>query len=83
LIHAVAPGSTSGKSIVLVTKRKPRRINFTKAALESIRPPSEGRLYVYDERMPGLALCITAADSRTFYVYRKINGKPERILLGP
>ena len=64
-------------------RRKPRRLNFTKEALNAIKPPAEGRLYVYDAKQPGLALCVTAADSRTFYVYRKVNGKPERILLGP
>lgn len=64
-------------------KRKPKRFNFTKDAISRLSPPSEGRTYVYDAKQPGLALCVTAADSRTFYVYRKIDGKPERILLGP
>lgn len=44
--------------------------------------PQSGRLYLYDTAAPGLAFCLTAAGARTFYVYRKVHGRPERIRLG-
>jgi len=39
-------------------------------------------VYWFDEATPGLALCITQAGSRTYYVVRWVNGKPQRIRLG-
>jgi hypothetical protein len=32
--------------------------------------------------VPGVVLSVTAAGTKSFQVYRKINGKPERITLG-
>jgi len=58
------------------------RINFTKRAIETIKPPKNGRLYVYDTRTPNLQVCVTAAGSKTFYRYGKVAGKPERIHIG-
>lgn len=60
-----------------------KRANLTKAAIEKLPLPDTGRIYVYDTKQPGLSLCLTAAGSRTWYLYRKIEGKPERIRLGP
>ena len=61
---------------------KSRKINFTKAAIEALELPDAGRVYVYDAKAAGLAICLTAAGGRTFYSYRKIGGKPERIRIG-
>ncbi|MBW3599076.1 MAG: site-specific integrase [Planctomycetes bacterium] len=58
------------------------RLRFTKAALEKLPAPGEGRVYHYDETTPGLALCITANGVRTFYVVRRIKGRPKRIRIG-
>ncbi len=59
-----------------------KRLVFSKTRLESLSPPPSGRLYWYDEKTTGLALCITAAGARTFYLYRKVNGRPVRVRLG-
>lgn len=64
-------------------KRGPRRIPFTKRNLDALKPPAAGRQYVYDERQPGLCLCLTAAGARTFYFYVKVNGRPQRNRIGP
>lgn len=64
-------------------KTKPVRLNFTKEAIHRLVPPAEGRTYIYDAKIAGLAICTTAAGTKTFYHYRKLNGKPERIRLGP
>jgi integrase len=58
------------------------RINFTKRTIDELIPPATGRTYVYDVATPGLALCITATGSKTFYSYRKVNGRPERVKIG-
>ena len=54
---------------------------FTKRGLEAIKPT--GKLFtVKDEKTPGLVLMITPAGAKTFYCYRWLAGKPERIKLG-
>ncbi len=58
------------------------RFNFTKAAIARVKPPGhQERVYVYDKRTPALALCVTRSGSRTFYVYRRIYGRPVRVRL--
>ncbi|MFZ6772438.1 tyrosine-type recombinase/integrase [Undibacterium sp. SXout7W] len=59
------------------------RINFTKATLNSIEPPtSQQRIYFSDQQSRGLRLDILASGTKSFQVYRKVNGKPKRIVLG-
>lgn len=65
------------------TAPKTKRINFTKAAIEALKPPATGRVYIYDAKTPGLAVCVTQAGTKTFYLYRKVDGKPERIRIAP
>lgn len=60
-----------------------KKINFTKAAIDGLDLPAEGqRAYHYDAKTRGLAVCVTWTGAKSFYVYRKINGKPERIRIG-
>ncbi|MFG0333744.1 MAG: tyrosine-type recombinase/integrase [Maioricimonas sp. JB049] len=60
----------------------PKRIRFTKRTLQGLAPPAKGRVYWYDDRSPSLCLCVTHTGARTFYSYRKIDGKPVRLRLG-
>jgi integrase len=58
-------------------------INFTKAALSAAKAAEKGkRDYYYDGKEKGLVLAVTAAGSKTFYLYKRIDGRPERLLLG-
>ena len=41
------------------------RLNFTKQSVASIAPPASGRRYVYDTKVPGLCVCVTAAGARS------------------
>jgi integrase len=60
-----------------------RKFNFTKKALDSLRPPTnEQRAYFYDEQVRGLTVAVSPAGRKTFVLYRKMNGRPERINLG-
>ncbi len=63
-------------------KSKAARLNLSKGTIEGLPSPTADRVYVYDTKQPGLALCVTKAGTKTFYVYRKVNGRPERIRLG-
>ncbi|MCK4712869.1 MAG: tyrosine-type recombinase/integrase [Marinosulfonomonas sp.] len=59
------------------------RINFTKAALTRAPNAKKGGLdSYYDEKEKGLMLLVTAGGAKTFYLYKRIDGKPERLLLG-
>ncbi len=59
------------------------KLNFTKRQLDTLPLPESGkRIYFYDTKIAGLGISITASGTKTFIVYRKVNGKPERIMLG-
>lgn len=58
------------------------KLNFTNKRIEDLLLPDNGkRIYLYDEKVPFLAVQLSAAH-KTFYLYRRIQGKPERIKLG-
>lgn len=59
------------------------RINFTKAALSKAENAAKGRKdYYYDEREKGLVMAVTSTGTKTFYLYKRIDGRPERLMLG-
>lgn len=58
------------------------RFSFTVERLAKLATPTAGRVYHYDEKVPGLCLCVTPAGAKTFYLYRKIDKRPERVRLG-
>jgi integrase len=60
-----------------------KHINFTKKALEALSlPPTGKRVDYHDSKTPGLALRVTASGTKSFALYRRINGRPERVTLG-
>ena len=62
---------------------KENKFNFTKKALEDLSIPERGkRSYYYDLKVRGFGIAITDKGTKTFIVYRKIDGKPERVTLG-
>ena len=58
------------------------KLNFTKAAIERLPLPANGWQYHYDTKIRGLAVGVSHTGAKSFVVYRKVNGKPERITLG-
>lgn len=58
------------------------KFNFTKAALEALPLPEKGWKYYYDLKVQGLGVGVGSTGKRSFILYRKINGNPERITLG-
>ena len=58
------------------------KIEFTRSTLASITPPEKGRAYYRDSKQSGLVLDVTASGTKSFQLYRKIGGKPVRVVLG-
>lgn len=59
------------------------KINFTKANIIALPNAAPGkRVYYYDIKNRGLGISVTSKGVKTFIVYRKVNRRPERIMLG-
>ncbi len=59
------------------------KLKFTKTALLALAPPEAGkRLAVYDTEIPKLAMRITAAGTRTFYVVKRAGASMAWVKLG-
>jgi integrase len=63
-------------------RRKSERFAFTVARLKALKPKAE-RYWVLDSGTPGLAVMVTPAGKRTYYYVRKVDGRAERVHLGP
>mgnify|MGYP001168785869 CR=1 FL=1 len=60
-----------------------RKLNFTKSAIANLPLPEPGkRSHWYDMKVPGLELRITSSGVKSFSLYRKIDGRAERVFLG-
>lgn len=64
-------------------KTPTNRLDFTKREIDRLPRPSSGVTYCYDTQVKGLALSIGTTGRKSFLLYRKIKGKPERIKIGP
>lgn len=58
------------------------KFNFTKAAIDRLLTPTNGWAYHYDLKVQGLGIGVGKTGKKTFILYRKINGSPERLTLG-
>lgn len=59
------------------------KINFTKAALDNLPLPAAGeRVTYHDTKVVGLQLRVTSTGTKTFYLFQRVNGKPERVKVG-
>jgi len=64
-------------------KRAVQRLRFTKKFLEALRcERGRDRQYLFDSQTPRLALCVTETGAKSFYVIRRVHGRPKRIRLG-
>ncbi|WP_373650587.1 tyrosine-type recombinase/integrase [Schlesneria sp. DSM 10557] len=52
------------------------------AAIEKLSPLIAGRRWTYDTKVSGLALLTMPTGAKSFYLYKKVNGRPERHNLG-
>jgi len=63
-------------------KSTPDRVPLSKTRIAALPVPATGRTYTYDAKTPGLCVCVTATGARTFYLYRWLNGGPQRFRIG-
>ncbi|MDZ4784252.1 MAG: tyrosine-type recombinase/integrase [Planctomycetia bacterium] len=63
-------------------RAEPIKFRFSKGSLERFPAPAEGRIFVYDELVPGLCLAVTQAGGRTFYRNGRVDGRPQRVRIG-
>jgi integrase len=57
------------------------KFNFTKKAIDLlVSGPTRG--YYYDSQVRGLALAVDPTGRKTFLLYRKVKGRPERVKIG-
>jgi integrase len=57
-------------------------IKFTQATIHKLPLPAEGRTYYRDTKTPGLHLAVSNSGVRTFFLYKRIAGKPTRLKIG-
>jgi integrase len=61
-----------------------RKFHFTRERIEALPLPANGqRSYFYDAKVRGLAIAVSPLGKKTFILYRKVSGRPERITIGP
>ena len=59
------------------------KFNFTKTALDNLPLAAPGqRKFYFDSKTPGLALRVSARN-KIFYIYKWVQGKPQKYPLGP
>ena len=70
--------TTSGSTLVA------RKFNFTRDKIAALPFPTNGqRAYYYDTKVRGLAVAVSSLGKKSFILYRKVAGRPERITIGP
>jgi integrase len=57
------------------------RLPFTKKSLDALKPRAK-RYHVRDDTIRGLSLTVYPSGKKTFFLYRKLAGKPERVFIG-
>jgi len=60
----------------------PTRKRLTKRTIDAIPIPESGRTTVFDQDVRGFYIETTATGARSFYLYRKVDGRPRRVRLG-
>jgi integrase len=59
------------------------KINFTKATILSLPIPQGNKIsYFYDKQVNGLGIMLFSSGTKTFFLYKRINGRPDKIKLG-
>ncbi|MEY3106502.1 MAG: hypothetical protein RIT35_668 [Pseudomonadota bacterium] len=59
------------------------KIKFTINSIESLPLAKQGsRDYYYDEKTSGLGVMVFPSGTKTFFLYKRVDGKPDKIKLG-
>ena len=58
------------------------RLALNKTIIAGLEAPDSGRLTVWDSKCAGLQVVVTSKGLKSFYLYKWMNGRPNRIKLG-
>ena len=59
------------------------KINLNASNIKKLPSPTDGkRTYYYDNKLPGLGIMIFPTGTKTFFLYKRVDGKPDKIKLG-
>ena len=59
------------------------KINLNSSNIKKLPIPTDGkRAYYYDNKLPGLGIMIFPTGTKTFFLYKRVDGKPDKIKLG-
>ncbi len=59
------------------------KINLNVSNIKKLPIPTDGkRIYYYDNKVPGLGLMVFPTGTKTFFLYKRVDGKPDKIKLG-
>ena len=72
---------TRNPFVIQIMTQRPKA-KFTNSLIASICAPDEGRAYYYDSDVSGLMLRAYSSGRKSFYVYRRANGKIHNIKVG-
>ena len=62
-------------------KTSPKRVELTRAKIAAIKPPQRGDRIVYDTKYPSLGVRVTSYGHKSYVLYRRVGGKPRRLLV--
>jgi integrase len=66
------------------TRVAQRKFQFTRERIGALPSPTNGqRSYYWDKKVRGLGVAVSSLGKKTFILYRKVAGRPERITIGP
>lgn len=59
------------------------KISLNVSNIKKLPIPTNGkRSYYYDNKLPGLGVMVFPSGTKTFFLYKRVNGKPDKIKLG-
>ena len=59
------------------------KIKLNIQTIKNLPTPTDGkRTYYYDNKVPGLGIMIFPSGTKTFFLYKRVDGKPDKIKLG-
>ncbi len=62
---------------------KENKLNFNKTNILNLSMPEKGKIaYYYDVQVSGLGIMLFPSGTKTFFVYKRVNGRPDKIKLG-
>ena len=62
---------------------KENKLNFNKTNILNLSLPEKGKIaYYYDAQVSGLGVMLFPSGTKTFFVYKRVNGRPDKIKLG-